>query len=531
MADNKKIKTALVSVFHKENLDKIIYKLNDLGVKILSTGGTKSFIESLNVEVTSVESLTGYPSILGGRVKTLHPKVFGGILSRRENQGDVSQLNEFEIPEIDLVIVDLYPFEKTVASGADEQDIIEKIDIGGISLIRAAAKNFKDVVIVPSQNEYEPLLGNLEKNNGEFTLAERKWFASRAFGVSSHYDAAIFGYFAGGVEDDAKERISLNDGQVLRYGENPHQAATFYKFSNSKAEVTLADAEVLQGKALSYNNMLDADAAWKSASDAYHAVTHLENKVAVSVIKHLNPCGLAVTDNILDSLELAWAGDPISAFGSIICFTDTVTKEVAEWFGSKFVEILIAPAYSDDALEVLAKKKNLRVLVTPIREAVAGETLYRSISGGMLVQDEDEGLDTEFKTVTSKEFEPSKMNLAKFGTVACKHLKSNAIAVVTENANGAFWLTGAGMGQPNRLDSLRYLTMPRFELKGGLDIENSVLISDAFFPFRDSIEAANEYGVKYIIEPGGSIRDEEVIEACNEFGIAMAFTGRRHFRH
>jgi len=531
MADNKKIKTALVSVFHKENLDKIIHKLNDLGVNILSTGGTKSFIESLNVEVTSVESLTGYPSILGGRVKTLHPKVFGGILSRRENQGDVSQLSEYEIPEIDLVIVDLYPFEKTVASGADEQDIIEKIDIGGISLIRAAAKNFKDVVIVPSQNEYEPLLSHLEKNNGEFSLAERKWFASRAFGVSSHYDAAIFGYFNDGVDDDAKERISLNDGKVLRYGENPHQAATFYKFNNTANAVSLANAEVLQGKALSYNNMLDADAAWKSAGDAYHAVSHLENKVAVSVVKHLNPCGLAVTENILESLELAWAGDPISAFGSIICFTDTVTKEVAEWFAKKFVEILIAPAYTDEALEVLAKKKNLRVLVTPIRDAVAGEKLYRSISGGMLVQDEDEGLDADFETVTDKAFEPSKLNLAKFGTVACKHLKSNAIAVVTENENGAFWLTGAGMGQPNRLDSLRYLTMPRFELKGGLDIENSVLISDAFFPFRDSIEAANEYGVKYIVEPGGSIRDKEVIEACNEFGIAMAFTGRRHFRH
>uniref|UniRef100_UPI0032163C06 bifunctional phosphoribosylaminoimidazolecarboxamide formyltransferase/IMP cyclohydrolase n=1 Tax=uncultured Draconibacterium sp. TaxID=1573823 RepID=UPI0032163C06 len=530
MADTKKIKTALISVFHKENLDKIVTKLNDLGVKILSTGGTKSFIEGLGVEVTSVESLTGYPSILGGRVKTLHPKVFGGILSRRDNQGDVSQLTEYEIPEIDLVIVDLYPFEDTVASGADEQDIIEKIDIGGISLIRAAAKNFKDVVIVPSQNEYEPLLSHLEKNNGEFTMAERKWFAGRAFGVSSHYDSAIFSYFNEGV-DAGTERISLNDGEVLRYGENPHQAATFFKFNNSSEGVSLADAQVLQGKALSYNNMLDADAAWKSASDAYHAVTHLENKVAVSVVKHLNPCGLAVTNNIIESLDLAWAGDPISAFGSIICFTDNVTREVAEWFGKKFVEIIIAPEFTDEALEVFGKKKNLRLLVTPVKNEITNEKLFRSISGGMLVQDEDEGLDTELKTVTKKEFETGKVNLAKFGTVACKHLKSNAIAVVTENENGAFWLTGAGMGQPNRLDSLRYLTMPRFNLKDGLDIENSVLISDAFFPFRDSIEAANEYGVKYIIEPGGSIRDEEVIEACNEFGIAMAFTGRRHFRH
>ena len=530
MADNKKIKTALVSVFHKENLDSIIHKLNNLDVKILSTGGTKSFIESLGVEVTSVESLTGYPSILGGRVKTLHPKVFGGILSRRDNQGDVSQLTEYDIPEIDLVIVDLYPFEDTVASGATEQEIIEKIDIGGISLIRAAAKNFKDVVIVPSQNEYIPLLDLLNEKAGNFSIEDRKWFAGKAFSVSSHYDAAIFGYFNGGT-DESTERISLNNGAVLRYGENPHQKATFFKFKNSPQEVSLSEARVIQGKALSYNNMLDADAAWKSASDAYHSVGHIKNKVAVSVIKHLNPCGLAVTGNTLESLELAWEGDPISAFGSIICFTDTVTKEVAEWFGSKFVEIVIAPEFTAEALEVFAAKKNLRLLETPVKNEITGEKLYRSISGGMLVQDEDEGLDLQFETVTEKVFDESKMNLAKFGITACKHLKSNAIAVVTENENGSFWLTGAGMGQPNRLDSLRHLTMPRFNLKKGLSIENSILISDAFFPFRDSIEAANEYGVKFIVEPGGSIRDKEVIEACNEFGIAMVFTGRRHFKH
>jgi len=530
MADNKKIKTALVSVFHKDNLDKIIHKLNSLGVKILSTGGTKSFIESLGVEVTSVESLTGYPSILGGRVKTLHPKVFGGILSRRDNQGDVSQLTEYEIPEIDLVIVDLYPFEDTVASGAEEQDIIEKIDIGGISLIRAAAKNFKDVIIVPSQNEYDPLLNLLEEKNGETSMADRKWFAGKAFSVSSHYDTAIFSYFNEGL-DEGTVRISLNDGHVLRYGENPHQKATFFKFGNTSDDINLSNAKVLQGKALSYNNMLDADAAWKSASDAYHSVKHIKEKVAVSVIKHLNPCGLAVTGDIMESLELAWAGDPISAFGGIICFTNTVTKEIAEWFGKKFVEIIIAPEFTDEALEVFAKKKNLRLLVIPVKTEITGEKLYRSVSGGMLVQDEDEGTDSILETVTLKEFDESKVSLAKFGITACKHLKSNAIAVVSEGKDGAFWLTGAGMGQPNRLDSLRYLTMPRFNLKEGVDIENSVLISDAFFPFRDSIEAANEYGVKYIVEPGGSIRDKEVIEACNEFGIAMAFTGRRHFKH
>ncbi len=530
MADNKKIKTALISVFNKENLDKIIHKLNELGVNILSTGGTKNFIESLGVEVTSVESLTGYPSILGGRVKTLHPKVFGGILSRRDNQGDVSQLTEYEIPEIDLVIVDLYPFEDTVASGAGEQDIIEKIDIGGISLIRAAAKNFKDVVIVPSKKEYAPLLELLEEKNGETSMADRKWYAGQAFAVSSHYDAAIFGYF-NQDSDNAAERISLNNGHVLRYGENPHQKATFFKFKNTPGDVTLADAEVLQGKALSYNNMLDADAAWKSSSDAFHSVNHIENKVAVSVIKHLNPCGLAVSGNIMQSLEMAWAGDPISAFGSILFFTDTVTKEVAQWFSKKFIEIVMAPAFTDEALEVFSKKKNLRVLVIPVKNEITNEKLYRSISGGMLVQDEDEGMDSKLETVTAKEFDSTKANLAKFGITACKHLKSNAIAVVSEGENGSFWLTGAGMGQPNRLDSLKNLTMPRFNMKEGVDIKNSILISDAFFPFRDSIETANEYGVKYIVEPGGSIRDEEVIEACNEFGIAMAFTGRRHFKH
>lgn len=529
MTDIKKIKTALVSVYHKDNLDRIIHRLDQLGVNLISTGGTKSFIESLGVKVTPVESLTGYPSILGGRVKTLHPKIFGGILSRRENQGDVSQLTEYEIPEIDLVIVDLYPFERTVSSGAAEQEIIEKIDIGGISLIRAAAKNFRDVVIVPSQNEYQRLLDLLNEQEGSFSQEDRKWFATRAFSVSSHYDAAIFNYFKAD-EESGCERISLNDGQVLRYGENPHQKATFYSFSNASG-AKLADAQVLQGKALSYNNMLDADAAWKAASDAYHSVQHIKNKMAVSVIKHLNPCGLAVTGNIIESLELAWAGDPISAFGSIICFTGTVTEEVALWFDKKFVEIIIATEFSPEALEVFGKKKNLRLLVVPVKEEVTSEKLYRSISGGLLVQDEDEGMDTRFEQVTENGFDREKTDLAKFGVTACKYLKSNAIAVVTRNSNGGFWLTGAGMGQPNRLDSLRHLTMPRFHMKEGVKLEDSVLISDAFFPFRDSIEAASEYGVKYIVEPGGSIRDQEVIDACNEFGIAMVFTGRRHFKH
>ena len=369
----------------------------------------------------------------------------------------------------------------------------------------------------------------LEEKNGETSPDDRRSFACKAFATSSHYDSAIFNYFSKGAGD--KNRISLNDGQLLRYGENPHQSATFYKFNNVPSPVSLGNAQVLQGKALSYNNLLDADAAWKSASDAYHAVTHINNKVAVSVIKHLNPCGLAVSDQIMESLDLAWAGDPVSAYGSIICLTGPVTKEVAEWFGKKFVEIIIAPEFTPEALDILGKKKNLRLLVTPVKQEKTGEKLYRSISGGMLVQEEDEEMDTEFKNVTKIQFDSNKLNLAKFGITACKHLKSNSIALVTENKDGSFWLTGAGMGQPNRLDSLRQLTIPRFNLKEGIQIEEAVLISDAFFPFRDSIEAANEFGVKFIVQPGGSIRDEEVIQACDEYEIAMLFTGRRHFKH
>jgi len=529
MADNKKIKKALISVYHKENLDAIILKLNTLGVQLISTGGTQQFIASLGVPVEPVESLTGYPSILGGRVKTLHPGVFGGILARRNNEDDRRQLTGYGIPEIDLVIVDLYPFEATVASGAEEQEIIEKIDIGGISLIRAAAKNHADVLIVASQQEYLPFLELLSEKAGETSIEDRKWFARRAFGVSSHYDSAIFSWFNG--DDPSGLRISLNKGQTLRYGENPHQKATFFHFANSYGEISLANSKVLQGKELSYNNMLDADAAWKSAGEAYYAVDFPQGKCAVSVVKHLNPCGLAVAASAMDALELAWAGDPVSAYGGIVCFTSEVDGPIAAWFDKKFIEIIIAPSYSPEALDILARKKSLRVLVTPVRPEIAGEKVVRSISGGLLIQDEDEGLDAEFRQVTATSFDEDKLNLAKFGVMACKHLKSNAIALVSRNGDGSFWLTGAGMGQPNRLDSLRWLTIPRFLQKSEPEMQDAVLISDAFFPFRDSVEAAHAFGVRYIVQPGGSIRDNEVIAACDEFGIAMVFTGRRHFRH
>ena len=531
MAENKKIRRALISVFHKDNLDSLIHRLHELGVELFSTGGTQSFIESLGVPVAPVESITSFPSILGGRVKTLHPAVFGGILSRRDNPEDARQLEKYQIPEFDLVIVDLYPFEKTIATGATHQEIIEKIDIGGISLIRAAAKNYQDVVIVPSQEEYLPLLNILNEENGVTNLSQRKWFAMKAFAVSSHYDSAIFGWFNADDSNKDSLRISLNGGQPLRYGENPHQNASFYRYSNTQSDITLAGATVLQGKALSFNNLLDADAAWKSASDAWHSVSHIKGKQAVSVVKHLNPCGLAVARTAMEALELAWAGDPVSAFGGIVCFTDTVDSEIAAWFDKRFVEILIAPGFSTEAIEILSQKKNLRLLVAPPRTRVAGETVIRSVSGGLLVQQEDEGGEETFETVTNMPFAEQKLQLARFGVAACKHLKSNAIALVSETKDGCFWLTGAGMGQPNRLDSLRQLTIPRFNQKDGLTISESVLVSDAFFPFRDSIEVANEFGIKYIVEPGGSIRDKEVIDACNEFGMAMLFTGTRHFRH
>jgi phosphoribosylaminoimidazolecarboxamide formyltransferase/IMP cyclohydrolase len=527
MTERKKIKTALISVYHKEHLEGIIGALNDLGIKIYSTGGTQQFIASLGVPVEAVEGLTGYPSILGGRVKTLHPKVFGGILARRELDADLAQLEAYQIPEIDLVMVDLYPFEATVASGASAADIIEKVDIGGISLIRAAAKNFADVVVVPSAEEYLPLLELLRNGKGETTLEERKWFAARAFAVTSRYDAAIFNWFSPG--DHRELRLSLSEGQALRYGENPHQKAVFYRFPAT--EDTLAGAEVLQGKELSYNNLLDADAAWKVASDAFHAVELKGEKVAVSVVKHLNPCGLAVATSLSEALELAWAGDPVSAYGGIVCFTAPVDGPTASWFEKRFTEIIIAPAFTPEAREIFGRKKNLRLLVAGLRPAVTGEKVIRSVSGGVLVQDEDEGLDTQFNEVSAAHFDQGKMALARFGVIACKHLKSNAIALVSEHSSGAFWLTGAGMGQPNRLDSLRQLTIPRFSLKEGVTIDASVLISDAFFPFRDSVEAAAAFGIRYIVQPGGSIRDQEVIDACNEAGIAMLFTGRRHFRH
>lgn len=525
----KKIQNALITVFNKEKVDTIAQLLHYNGINIFSTGGTYEYLKNQGFEVTAIEELTGYPSIFGGRVKTLHPSVMGGILYRRNEEGDLQQAQKYNIPPIDLVVVDLYPFEDTVKQTTDNQAIIEKIDIGGISLIRAAAKNYADVLIISSRNQYDDLIELLTTQGNETSLEQRREFARRAFDTSSHYDSAIFNYFNQG--NTQSEKISLTNGKELRYGENPHQKAVFYPFANTRLEHTLANSPCLQGKEISYNNMLDADAAWKAASDAYHAVTNINNKVAVSVVKHLNPCGLAVADTPMKALELAWAGDPVSAYGGIVCFTCEITAEIASWFAKKFIEIIIAPSYTEEAKAILAGKKNLRVLVTPVKPQITGEKLYRSVNGGILVQDEDEGIDTDYTQVTEFTFDHKQIDLAKFGTQACKYLKSNAMALVSQTPEGYYWLTGAGMGQPNRIDSLQRLTVPRFHLKENCKIEESVLISDAFFPFKDSVEACNEFGIKYIVQPGGSIRDEEVIAACNEYRIAMVFTGKRHFKH
>ena len=525
----KQIHNALISVFNKEKIDTIARLLQNLDIHIFSTGGTYEYLKNSGFEVTAIENLTGYPSIFGGRVKTLHPSVMGGILYRRNEEEDLNQARKYNIPPIDLVIVDLYPFEQTVKQTNDNQSIIEKIDIGGISLIRAAAKNYADVFIVSSRHQYDELIQILSSQGNETSLEQRREFARKAFDTSSHYDSAIFNYF--NQHNTDSEKMSLTQGKQLRYGENPHQKAVFYPFSNTNTDITLANSPCLQGKEISYNNLLDADAAWKAASDAYHAVKHIENKVAVSVVKHLNPCGLAVADNPMKALELAWAGDPVSAYGGIVCFTCEITAETASWFAKKFIEIIIAPSYTQEALNILANKKNLRVLVTPVKPQITKEKVYRSINGGILVQEEDEGTDMEFRPVTDKLFSAQQLDLATFGTQACKYLKSNAMALVSQTSDGAYWLTGAGMGQPNRIDSLQRLTIPRFNLKENCSIKESVLVSDAFFPFKDSVEACNKYGIKYIVQPGGSIRDNEVIAACNEFNIAMVFTGRRHFKH
>jgi phosphoribosylaminoimidazolecarboxamide formyltransferase / IMP cyclohydrolase len=505
----RKIKNALVSVFYKDNLAPIIHKLNELGVTIYSTGGTQTFIEELGVNVIPVENLTSYPSILGGRVKTLHPKIFGGILSRRELQSDTHQLEEYEIPEIDLVIVDLYPFEETVASGADEQSIIEKIDIGGISLIRAAAKNHKDVVIVSSRDQYPFLLELLNHKQGFSDLEDRKYLATQAFNISSHYDSAIFNYFNAGKEDILK--ISISEAQTLRYGENPHQKGVFYGNLDKMFDK-------LHGKELSYNNLLDVDAAVNLISEFKN------DSPTFAILKHNNACGIATSDTMTGAWRAALAGDPVSAFGGIIITNQKIDKDTANEINELFCEVVIAPAYDHLAIEILKTKKNRIILVQ--KETQLPEQIIRTALNGILVQDKDMAKETaaDLKVATSTAPSDIEIEDLLFANKIAKHTKSNTI-VLAKNKQ----LLGSGTGQTSRVDALKQAIIKAKAF--GFDLKGAVMASDAFFPFADSVEIAGNEGIKAVIQPGGSIKDNDSIDYCNNHGISMVFTGIRHFKH
>ena len=504
----KKIESALVSVFHKDGLDEIIKSLHANGVKLISTGGTQSFIESLGIPCEAVEDLTGYPSILGGRVKTLHPKVFGGILARRDNEQDNQQAAQYEIPMVDLVIVDLYPFEKTVASGAPEADIIEKIDIGGISLIRAAAKNFKDVVIVASQAQYKPLADILNSNGAQTTLEERRFFAREAFGVSSHYDSAIFNYFD--KEEESAFRYTQDSPMSLRYGENPHQKGAFY--GNFK-EIF----DQIHGKEISYNNLLDINAA-------VDLIAEFGDETTFAILKHNNACGLASRPTLIEAWKDALAGDPVSAFGGVLIANANVDKATAEKVNEIFFEVIIAPSYDADALEVLKQKKNRIILIQKSTEMPA--KTFRSVLNGVLVQDRDAKVEVaaDLQTVSKVAPKESEIEDMLFANKIVKHSKSNAI-VLAKNKQ----LIASGVGQTSRVDSLRHA----IEKAGnfGFSLEGSVMASDAFFPFPDCVQIAHEAGVTAVVHPGGSIRDKESVEYCDANGVAMVITGFRHFKH
>lgn len=505
--DKKRIKKALVSVYHKDKLDIIIRKLHEEGVEFISTGGTQSFIESLNIPCQAVEDLTGYPSILGGRVKTLHPKVFGGILSRRDLAKDNEQLATYEIPEIDLVIVDLYPFEATVAAGADEPTSIEKIDIGGISLIRAAAKNFKDVVIVASQQQYEPLLNLINNGGAVTTIEERRWFAKEAFSVSSNYDAAIFNYFDG--DEASAFRHCENNSKVLRYGENPHQKGIY--FGNFEDMF-----EQLQGKEISYNNLLDIDAAVNLINDF--------EDITFAILKHNNACGIASRPVLVDAWNDALAGDPVSAFGGVLVTNAVIDKTTAEEINKIFFEVIIAPDYDLEALEILSQKKNRIILI--LKNNAIKTKQFRSLLNGVLVQDKDMKTETpsDLKVVTEKSPSEQEIEDLLFANKIVKHTKSNAI-VLAKNKQ----MCASGVGQTSRVDALEQAIEKagafKFELTG------AVMASDAFFPFPDCVEIAAKAGISAVIQPGGSINDKNSIESCNNNGLSMVTTGFRHFKH
>jgi phosphoribosylaminoimidazolecarboxamide formyltransferase / IMP cyclohydrolase len=505
----KKIQSALISVYYKDNLEPIIALLKDQGVKIYSTGGTQKFIEEQGAEVEAVEELTGYPSIFGGRVKTLHPKIFGGILHRRDHDGDVSQASEYEIPPIDLVIVDLYPFEETVNSGAAEKEIVEKIDIGGISLIRAAAKNFKDVVIIASKDQYKSLEEKLSANKGITTIKDRRYFAAHAFKVSSHYDTHIFNYF-NKDESIPSLKISEENSKGLRYGENPHQEAFFY----GKLEDLF---DQLNGKELSFNNLVDVDAA-------VSLIAEFEGENAFAILKHTNACGVATGETVEEAYQKAFAADTISAFGGVLVTNQVVDLKAAEAMHGLFFEVLIAPDFNEDALELLKGKKN-RILLRQ-KTGLKGTKQVKTLLHGFVEQDRD--LQTEnkgdFKVVTKKAPTSDEMDALVFALKVCKHSKSNTITLSNKNQ-----LFASGVGQTSRVDALKQAIEKAKTF--GFDLKGAVMASDAFFPFPDCVEIAGNEGITAVVQPGGSIKDKDSISYCDEHNLSMVMTGVRHFKH
>lgn len=506
---NRKINRALISVFYKDNLEPIIHQLASAGVEMVSTGGTQEFIQKLGYPVTPVEDLTGYPSIFGGRVKTLHPTIFGGILYRREDSGDQKQAGEYKIAPIDLVIVDLYPFEETVAKGGNDEDVIEKIDIGGISLIRGAAKNFNDVLIVASRNQYSELLDLLTSKQCSSDLNDRRKFAAMAFDVTSHYDTAIFKYFNNGFNISSFKK-SFQQGRQLRYGENPHQQGNYYGDLDG-----LFDQ--LNGKELSYNNLVDVDAA-------VQLLKEFDGETAFVIIKHTNACGVATAKSVKEAYLKAFQADTVSAFGGILATNGRIDAAAAGEINKLFFEIIIAAGYEPDALEILKSKKNRMILLQ--KRSLNEKKQFKSILNGVIEQDLDLKTDSrsDLKVVTKRSPSDSQIEALLFASKVCKHTKSNTIILAVPGQ-----LLASGVGQTSRVDALKQA----IEKAGafGFNLKGAVMASDAFFPFPDCVEIAHQQGIEAVIQPGGSVKDQDSITFCDNHNMAMVFTGTRHFKH